>query len=300
VRHVPIIALLVTTFGFGNAQPDSACHVPAQRKLLVGGLTAAATAGSLVYLQQAWYKDYSTARFHFFNDNGEWLQMDKAGHAYTCYQSSRLMMDAFAWAGFSRKSQLWVGGTMGFAYMTAIEVMDGYSNGWGYSWGDQAADMAGTALAITQEALWKEQRVHLKFSYHYSGLAQYNPVLLGNSAGTRLLKDYNSQAYWIGFGAPLLNIRNENFPRWLLLSIGYSASGMIGARENPVPENDTPDKTMIFKRQRVLLLSLDVDFTKIKTRSRFLRGLFSAVNVLKVPFPTIAFSTGEVKGYVFR
>jgi hypothetical protein len=30
-------------------------------------------------LYQLWYKDYPMESFHFFDDSGEWLQMDKAG-----------------------------------------------------------------------------------------------------------------------------------------------------------------------------------------------------------------------------
>src|ERR1700757_2226381 len=51
---------------------------------VVAGETCLAS-GSLVALSQVWYKDYPRTSFHFFNDNGEWLQMDKCGHATTAY-----------------------------------------------------------------------------------------------------------------------------------------------------------------------------------------------------------------------
>src|ERR1700716_565760 len=43
------------------------------------GLVASA---GLYYL---WYKKFPKTRFHFFNDNAEWLQMDKVGHMTTAY-----------------------------------------------------------------------------------------------------------------------------------------------------------------------------------------------------------------------
>jgi hypothetical protein len=299
-RLLIVVSFIVSGF-YSQAQSDTVIFRKPCRKILVGGLTGVTAGSSLVYLQTAWYSSYKTEAFHFFNDNAEWQQMDKAGHFFTSYQTSRLMMDAFEWAGFNRKTERWVGGSIGLVYLTAIEIMDGYSGGWGFSWGDESANIAGTALAIAQESLWNEQRLHIKFSYFPSGMAQFNPALLGSTPTTRLLKDYNSQAYWLSFGAPLFGIGEKKFPSWLLFSVGYSASGMTGGHGNIAPGTKNSDGNPItFERKRILLFSLDVDFTKIKTRSRFLKGLFSAVNVLKVPFPSISVSQSGVQGHWFR
>jgi hypothetical protein len=289
VFRLLIVLYVLTGFSESRAQGDSVRKNSASRKVLVGTLSAGAAAGSLAYLQTAWYNNYKTEHFHYFNDNQEWQQMDKAGHFYTAYQTNRLMMDAFEWAGFSRKTERWVGGTMGLAYLTAIEVMDGYSSGWGFSWGDETANLAGTALAITQESLWNEQRLQIKFSYLPSGLARYNPQLLGSTPSTRLLKDYNAQAYWLSF-SPFSFMKNERKWSWLCMSLGYGATGMTGGHENTVMGVDDHGNLLVFERQRQFYLSLDVDFTKIKTRSRFLNGIFSAINVLKVPAPALVLS----------
>lgn len=95
--------------------------------------------------------------------------------------------------------------------MTAIECMDGFSKGWGFSWGDQAADVMGTGLAIAQEAFWQEQRVKIKFSFSPSGLAKYNPNLLGKSLSTQLLKDHNGQTYWLT-ASPGMFAKKSGFP----------------------------------------------------------------------------------------
>src|SRR4051812_42271731 len=44
------------------------------------GTEATLYAGSLIGLNELWYKNYPRSSFHFFNDNKEWLQMDKVGH----------------------------------------------------------------------------------------------------------------------------------------------------------------------------------------------------------------------------
>src|ERR1035438_10237615 len=46
---------------------------------------AALYGGSLIVLNQYWYANYPKSKFHFFNDNAEWQQMDKCGHFFTSY-----------------------------------------------------------------------------------------------------------------------------------------------------------------------------------------------------------------------
>jgi hypothetical protein len=285
-KHI-IICLCFCTGFFAVAQNDS---VPAPvlktRRLVLITSSAALTATSLFYLNKAWYSDYNTGAFHYFNDNGEWLQMDKAGHVYSTYQTGRLMMEAFDWAGFGSKKVL-LAGTTGILYLGAIEVMDGYSRGWGFSWGDMAANALGAALCMTQEAWWKEQKVALKFSYARSGLAAYNPRLLGNTFATRLLKDYNAQIYWLSFNPMRSFFSRSSFPRWLNLAIGYSAYGMLGGHQNNVMAQDVNGKVLQFERRRQFLISIDIDCSRIRTRSPALRALFSVINMIKIPAPAL-------------
>lgn len=94
-----------------------------------------AIGGALVGLNQLWYKDYEKSDFHFKNDNAHWLQLDKAGHAFSAYHMGRFGAELLEWSGGSKKSQLIYGSTLGFAFLTAVEFMDGYSAEWGFSWG---------------------------------------------------------------------------------------------------------------------------------------------------------------------
>jgi hypothetical protein len=279
-----------------GAQNDSATKVSHRnRKIVLGASTGALTVGSLVFLNQAWYSEFNTGKFHLFNDNAEWLQMDKAGHFYTTYQMSRLMMESFEWAGFNRKTKLVVGGGIGFVYMTAIEIMDGFSRGWGYSWGDQVADIGGCVLGIGQEVIWKEQRLQIKFSYAQSGLAQYNPSLLGENKYTRILKDYNGQTYWLSFSPFSFAKRSALWPKFICISIGYGAWGMLGGYYNKFVAQDNNGNVYLTERTRRYFVSLDLDLTRIKCRSKVLKGFLSIVNILKFPAPAIEFSGKGVK-----
>jgi hypothetical protein len=52
------------------------------------------------------------------------------------------------------------------------------------------------------------------------------------------------------------------------------------------------------ERYRQFFLSLDVDWTKIPTRSLFLEILFKGLNIIKVPFPAVQFNTKrEIVGH---
>ncbi len=266
------------------------------RKLILSIGSSALTTGSLIYLHQAWYKNYNTGSFHFFDDNNEWYAIDKCGHTLTTYQTARLMMGAFDWAGFKPKQQLWIGGTMGFAYMSAVEVMDGYSRGWGFSWGDMGANALGSAFAISQQAVWKEQRIQLKFSYFPSDLAQYNPRLLGSSEHEKILKDYNAQTYWLSVNPYSFLNKQSRFPKWLNVALGYGGQDMIGAVSNPtLYRND--GSVINFNRRQQYYLSLDIQLSNIKTRSAFLKRLLSVVSIIKIPSPTLELSNGKLIGH---
>ena len=291
LKFIILLFLFVTHGVFAS---DS-LSVFKKRKIILGASTVALTGGSIVYLNQAWFQQYSTGKFHFFNDNDEWLQMDKCGHTFTNYQVARVMMGAMDWAGYTQKKQLLIGGLSGFTYMTAVEIMDGYSAGWGFSWGDMCANALGTGMAIGQKLLWKEQRIQLKFSFLSSPYAQYRPNLLGDKQYMQVLKDYNGQIYWLSINPSTFMKKETKFPKWLNVAFGYGANGMLGAFYNNVVVEDESGTVTSFNRYRQGYFSLDVDLTRIKTKSRFLKSVFTCLNVIKIPFPNLELSERKLK-----
>jgi len=256
-------------------------------------LTEAATASvALIGLNQLWYADFEQSSFHTINDNGEWLQMDKAGHIISSYYIGKMGMDVLDWAGESKKNQLIYGATLGFAFLSTVEIFDGFSKEWGFSTGDLAANAMGTGLLVGQELLWDEQRILLKYSFHTTSYADKRPDLLGENFLEQTLKDYNGQTYWLS--ANLWSFDKESkIPKWLNIAFGYGAEGMISANNDnftnttPLPEQN---------RFRQYYLSLDLDLTKIKTSSKLLKTVFSTINFIKIPAPTFELtSQGKAK-----
>lgn len=231
--------------------------------------------------------------------------MDKAGHLWTNYHITRLSSEMWKWTGLNYNKSVILGGISGVAYQSIIEIQDGFSREWGFSWGDIAANVAGAATFVGQELGWKEQRIQVKLSYqpyNYSGdLITRRNQLFGKSTNERILKDYNSQTYWAS--ANIKSFFPGSFvPKWLNISLGYGSDGMFGGTQNTW----TDKWGIVFNRQdirrvRRLYLSADADLTKIQTRSGLLKTVFYVLNMIKVPAPALEVnSTGEVRFHYLK
>jgi hypothetical protein len=239
-------------------------------------------AGSLIGLQQVWYKDSYQKNFHLFNDGKNWLQMDKAGHFYASYQLTREISELYKWGGLSRNKADIIGSGIGFSYVTCLEIMDGFSKDWGFSIWDLSANFGGCALYLGQDMLFSKQIFLPKFSFHPTKYAALRPEILGSNFPQQLLKDYNGQTYWLSFTPG--NFGQNQFPKWLCISIGYGADAKIVG---------SSDLFQDYVAKREFLLSFDIDFTQIKVKSAFLKILFKQINTLKIPFPSLYFSNDK-------
>ena len=267
-----------------------------RRKLYtaIASETAFYTAG-ICYLQFVWYKDKERVPFHFYNDAKGFNQVDKFGHAYGAYLESYIGYHWLRAAGVNRSKALIYGGSLGFILQAPIEVFDGLYEGWGFSWSDMAANAAGSAIVIGNELLFREQLVKYKFSFSPSPYREMANGYLGDNALESLLLDYNAHTYWFSFPANQLFLKDK-LPPWFSLSVGYSANGMFGEFENKqyyrgllIPPTE---------RYRQFLLSADIDWTRIPTRSKFLKTLFTGMTFIKLPFPALEINTkGQLKGY---
>ena len=234
-------------------------------------------------LNDLWYKDYPKSSFHWINDNSNWLQVDKVGHATSAYQVGMLGKELMEWGGVSEKKALWYGGLYGTFFLTTVETLDGFSREWGASWGDLIANTSGTFVFIGQEILWKEQRIQMKYSFKASEYAKYRPDLLGSNFLQQSLKDYNGQVYWLSFN--INSFKKTSLPDWLNVAIGYGADGMYNG--NPYEEGT----------HREFYASLDVNLRKIKTDKKFLDKALKILSFIKVPMPAFKLSQNKLTFY---
>ncbi|MCF8357773.1 MAG: YfiM family protein [Prolixibacteraceae bacterium] len=292
------ILLLCLKVAFTQNMPDSLHLKPVvNRKMLASAIIteSAVYAGGLSFLSFIWYADHDRVPFHFYNDNSGYLQMDKMGHMFASYGESYVAYKWLRKAGVDKTKALIYGGTMGFLMQAPIEVFDGLYEGWGFSWGDIAANAAGSLFLIGQEALFDEQVIRHKISFYPSELSKNAYGYLGENAFENFFYDYNSHSHWFSFNANRLFLKDV-LPPWVNIAVGYSADGMLGEFENRayyrgyrLPE---------VQRTRQFLLSLDIDWQKIPTNSKFLKGFFEVLNFVKVPFPALEInSQGKFNAY---
>jgi len=282
------------------------------RSYTVLGFTSLTFAGFSYGLYNTWYKDYDQSSFHFFNDWGEWNNMDKAGHVYTAYLQGVLCYKGAKWAGLSDKDAILTGAICGTLFQTTVEVMDGFSTEWGFSLSDFGANALGVGAFAFQQAHWGEQKFLIKESS--TGMARPDVSVMsvdGNSSMTlrergndlfgsslpeRYLKDYNNQTYWVSANVHSLLPKGNSWPSWLNVAVGYGSENLYGGFTNQWESDgafyDINDQ---FPRYRQYYLSLDVDLSKIRTDNYFLKSVLTLFNIIKVPAPALEVtSQGEV------
>lgn len=280
------VLLIFTTFSnFGFCQsgytnflkPSDSLNVP-RRNFVVATESLVFTVG-IIQLNNLSDKQNFKSSFNIIFDNSETLQIDKAAHFFTSYQIGNLSYNLLNWAGVSKKNKLIFGAGIGFAFLSTVEVIDGFSKNHVASFADILANAGGTSLFIFQDLVWKEQRIVPKISLHS------DRFLLGNMkyAKSQLENGFNDETFWLSFNLYSF-FKSNTIPKWLNLSLGYGVEQVRISNGNPYSQ---------------VFLSFDVDLNRIKTKSHFLKTLFSVLNTLKVPAPTIEFSrNNQLKGHL--
>lgn len=286
-----------------------------KRLALIIGTETALITGTSIALYHYWYKDYPLSNFHLFNDNAEWLQYDKLGHFYTTYFETNITTGFYKWTGMEDKKAYLAGAITASTIQLTIEVFDGFSDKWGFSLGDFAFNTLGATFSVGQNYLWDEQRIKVKFSSHFTDYSGYDDTvqnraanLFGTTGPEKVLKDYNGQTTWLSVNPYMFMKEETRFPKWLMISAGYSVEGLLGGFENkwcddPLvrPEECAPEDLTDYSnidRYRQYYLSLDVDLTQIPTNSPYLKMLFEVLNIVKFPAPALEFNQGQ--GVKFR
>lgn len=189
--------LLIALFSFQGlaqyapARPDT---LDIKKVALWGGLGYSAALGTL---GTAWYADQGFDNFKIFNDNAEWKQMDKVGHVFGTYHFSRINYAFLSRTKLNNKQAIWWSSGLSTLLFLPIEVLDGFSPDFGFSYGDVVANALGSTLFLSQQLAWNEQRIKIKYSFHETSLARLRPNTLGSGLMEEMLKDYNGQSLWL-------------------------------------------------------------------------------------------------------
>lgn len=289
---VTFLVIFSTGLSFAQRAFEHSDTINKKRFIGVNSIVISAWSGSMIGLSQIWYKDIPKSNFHTFNDSKNWLQMDKAGHFYASYKINELTSSMVQWSGASNNTALWIGTATSVGYQTTFELFDGYSQEWGFSWSDVLANTLGSASYLGQQIAWNEERIIPKFSFAPTIFAKERPTILGGNYSESLLKDYNGQTYWLSF-SPGTFLKNSKIPKWACISLGYSAhEKLVGDQGYYI----SPMTGKEYFEKRELLLSLDIDFSRLPIKRKWLKVLVRQLNYLKVPFPSIMIRDGKFIG----
>ncbi len=181
---------------------------------------AAFTIGAGVWLhnyqRNSWWAG-QRGQFHIQNDWDYSMSADKCGHFFDGAFIHKLFSGSFEWAGFDKKSAMWLGALSSLAYMTDIEVEDGFATSWGFSPGDEACNTLGAFYPVVQYYVEPLQEFNFKWSYFPS-----DEIRNGNKNGA-FLDDYNGQTMWLSIGVYhfLPKSIKKYWPDFINIALGY-------------------------------------------------------------------------------
>jgi hypothetical protein len=232
-------------------------------------------------LGAAWYNDQMLQPFHFFNDLPEWKQLDKFAHAFWAFQVCAVATRLLRYGGLQQAEK--TGAVVGFLIVSSIEILDGFSIGYGASIFDLIANAVGSILFFAQVKVWRHIKFFPKFSFHFTSFAVLRPSLLGDGFFQEILKDYNGQTFWYSWSP-----EKKWWPAFLSITVGVGAEGMIYGRD---AENELNN----FSPYRKFFLSLDLNSNYFRQKGKWANTIAYPLTIFKCPAPAIEFSTQGIR-----
>lgn len=281
-----------TAANFCATQPSQGVDKKKLKGLILGESITYATVMTGAYF--LWYKNSMSGEFQFFDDSKEWLLMDKFGHFTTAFVVANASAKCYQWTGIEDLKSAKIGALQSFVFLTSLEIFDGFSSGYGFSWTDMGFNALGVGTYYLNQRFGERIYIQPKFSFGKSEMADYRPSILGENDVQQLMKDYNGQTYWLSFRLKRLelNVKGYHFSPFNI-SFGYGAHGMTGGHEN-VLVNEQGNLVPEFQRYRQYYFSFDIDLRQIPCKNKVLKKVFNTLNFIKFPFPALEFSRGKV------
>lgn len=243
----------------------------------LGTIGAATTAGFIyghALNNDLWWKGEKSS-FHFnWKDDWEYaLGSDKFGHFFFPYMTTTIYSGLFTWSGMSKSASFTAAASLAFGYQTYIEIRDGYSKQWGFSWGDFAANTIGAAFPLIQYYYPALDNVRFKMSFSPSERFK-------NNSHSVIFDDYESTYDWVSIKPDiLLPISWRGYiPSYINIAIGHG-----------VKKLDISNQA-----HHEWFLALDWNTEALPGDSDFLLALKRLVNFYKLPAPAIKIYPGIV------
>ncbi len=242
------------------------------------GTVTALTAGGFVYghalNNDLWWKGEKSS-FHF-NWQDDWtyaLGSDKFGHFYFPYVTATVYSGLFRWSGLDNTTSLYAGASVAFAYQSYIEIRDGFSKQWGFSWGDFAANTLGAAYPLLQHHYPLLDNLRFKMSFYPS--ERYR-----NNSHAVIFDDYESTYDWVSIKPALVlpESAKKYMPSFINFAIGHSVKKLDISR----------------LAHHEWYIAIDWNVEALPGDSEFLLTLKRLINFYKLPAPAVKIYPGVV------
>ncbi|MHB8581260.1 MAG: DUF2279 domain-containing protein [Ignavibacteriaceae bacterium] len=220
IQALIISFFLASDFSFSQTNADSSVQnkVDYLRLSVIGGITTGAFVWGYDVQNNLWWKgDKSNFHFVWKQDWVYTLGADKFGHFYFTYLVSNIYSQAFEWTGIDETKSTWYASSFALAYETFVEVRDGFSKQWGFSWGDFTSDFLGASYPLLQHQFPALKNFNFKISFYPS-----NRYKAGSNRV--IFDDYESTYDWLSINVYNLLPREVKkfYPKFINLAIGHS------------------------------------------------------------------------------
>ena len=249
------------------AQVGAEENINTNKLLILGGVSAGAFIYAYGVQNNMWWKG-EKSEFHT-NWTEDWnssLGADKVGHFYFGQSVATLYKHGFMWVGYTEEKSTLYSGLFTFTYQTFLEIRDGFSKDYGFSWGDFGANLLGSMYPYLQYQYPLLNKYNFKISFDPSERFQ-------NDSHAYILDDYESTYHWLSIDInQFLPSALENvFPDIINLGIGHSVSGLnFHGSEN-----------------HEFFIGLDWDIKSLPGNNPFLKFLKETFNLYHLPAPTV-------------
>ncbi len=250
-----------------EARPDRPDTVHPVRLGIVAGGTIAAFAIGHGYLNDLWWKG-TPVPFHI-NSHDDYvyaLGADKLGHLTFAYSAATVYADLFRWCGLDSVTAVWSGFGVSMAYQSYVEIRDGFSAEYGFSWGDMAANTIGATLPVIQHYLPTLRALDLQLSFWPSEAYR-------NGEYASIIDDYESTTHWLALTLhDWLPVGLQQwYPPWLGVAIGHSVTNLDGKGAG----------------DHVVVLSLDWNLSRLPGLPAWLSDVLRVLHLYHLPAPAV-------------
>ncbi len=250
-----------------NTNKKDSNKVSTTKLLVIGGTTATFFTYGYVVQNNIWWKEEKSG-FHFNNsqDFKYSLNADKLGHFYFAYLTTNIYTDLFQWAGLKKRKATLYGGLVAFTFQTFTEIRDGFSKGYGFSWGDFTANFLGATYPSLQEYYPVLKSFDFKISFYPS--EKYK-----SGKNRYILDDYESTYHWLSIDVNKLMPKSvaSVFPDFIDIAIGHGVKNLDGFGGG----------------NHELYIGLDWDFEALPGEGKLWKTIKRWLNLYHFPAPAV-------------